>query len=244
MMKSSANTEVENPITVDDINIEDIIIKSPLLKALIFAKYNQGAALNILGHLPEDILREEPDFSSIKSNETITDYGPCGECDLPFLTEDPPRSLILNVCGDIAHRTCAKETDKRYYSCGVDDDSCLLKILMMMGWCNGANVTCIPSFLPCKHKTHFDCIDKKHMLCPKCPSIDDLEKEGYYISPTSNEASKKRKRQGGSHSDMREVSNQFHKFYYDIDNAEKSGDQANRDLVQFYFRFGKALSER
>ncbi|CAB4488020.1 uncharacterized protein OCT59_018940 [Rhizophagus irregularis] len=85
------------------------------------------------------------------------------------------------------------------------------------------------------------------MLCPKCPSIDDLEKEGYYISPTSNEASKKRKRQGGSRksttqtiirelsirppsgisidapsedSDMREVSNQFHKFYYDIDNAE------------------------
>ncbi|POG69121.1 hypothetical protein GLOIN_2v1480248 [Rhizophagus irregularis DAOM 181602=DAOM 197198] len=204
-------------------------------------------ALNILGHLPEDILHEEPDFSSIKSNETITGYGPCGERDLPFLTEDPPRSLILNVCGDIAHRTCAKETDKRYYSCGVDDDSCLLKILMMMGWCNGANVTCIPSFLPCKHRAHFDCIDKKHMLCPKCPSIDDLEKEGYYISPTSNEASKKRKRQGGSRksttqtiirelsirppsgisidapsedSDMREVSNQFHKFYYDIDNAE------------------------
>ncbi|CAB4422196.1 unnamed protein product [Rhizophagus irregularis] len=88
------------------------------------------------------------------------------------------------------------------------------------------------------------------MLCPKCPSIDDLEKEGYYISPTSNEASKKRKRQGGSRksttqtiirelsirppsgisidapsedSDMREVSNQFHKFYYGIDNAEKVG---------------------
>ncbi|PKY22036.1 hypothetical protein RhiirB3_501998 [Rhizophagus irregularis] len=141
----------------------------------------------------EDILHEEPDFSSIKSNETITGYGPCGERDLPFLTEDPPS----------AH--------------------------------------------PERLWAHFDCIDKKHMLCPKCPSIDDLEKEGYYISPTSNEASKKRKRQGGSRksttqtiirelsirppsgisidapsedSDMREVSNQFHKFYYDIDNAE------------------------
>ncbi|CAG8720653.1 18641_t:CDS:2, partial [Rhizophagus irregularis] len=122
-----------------------------------------------------DILHEEPDFSSIKSNETITGYGPCGERDLPFLTEDPPRSLILN-------------------------------------------------------------------LPPQ-----DFNDDGYYISPTSNEASKKRKRQGGSRksttqtiirelsirppsgisidapsedSDMREVSNQFHKFYYDIDNAE------------------------
>ncbi|PKK60723.1 hypothetical protein RhiirC2_761498, partial [Rhizophagus irregularis] len=31
-------------------------------------------ALHILKHLTEDILREEPDFSSIKSNEAIPDY--------------------------------------------------------------------------------------------------------------------------------------------------------------------------
>ena len=43
---------------------------------------------------------------------------------------------------------------------------------------------------------------------------------------------------------MREVSNQFHKLYYEIDDAEKNGNRANRDLVHFYFRFGKALSER
>ncbi|PKC14470.1 hypothetical protein RhiirA5_495341 [Rhizophagus irregularis] len=51
-------------------------------------------------HLPEDILREELDISSIKSNEAIPDYGPCMECDIPILTEDPPKSLVLNVCVD------------------------------------------------------------------------------------------------------------------------------------------------
>ncbi|RIA87655.1 hypothetical protein C1645_877912 [Glomus cerebriforme] len=39
----------------------------------------KSIALNILKYLPEDILREEPDFSSIKSNNTIQDYGACGE---------------------------------------------------------------------------------------------------------------------------------------------------------------------
>ena len=43
---------------------------------------------------------------------------------------------------------------------------------------------------------------------------------------------------------MRKVSNQFHKLYYEIDDAEKNENQTNRDLVRFYFRFEKALSER
>src|SRR6266542_3725487 len=43
---------------------------------------------------------------------------------------------------------------------------------------------------------------------------------------------------------MQDVSNQLHKMYYGIDVAEKKGDQANRDVVLNYFRFGKALSER
>ncbi|CAG8734941.1 2544_t:CDS:2, partial [Funneliformis caledonium] len=129
--------------------------------------------------------------------------------------------------------------------------------------------------LPCRHKTYFECISNKSKLCPKCLSIDDLEKEEYYISPTFDEASKKRKRKDDSHkssrdtkaqtiicelsicpasevsisappedSDMRKVSNQFHKLYYEIDDTEKNGDRTNRDLVRFYFRFGKALSER
>ncbi|PKY52687.1 hypothetical protein RhiirA4_497243 [Rhizophagus irregularis] len=33
-------------------------------------------------------------------------------------------------------------------------------------------------------------------------------------------------------------------LYYDIDVAEMSGDKANRELVRFYFQFGKALSKR
>ncbi|CAG8763669.1 21018_t:CDS:2, partial [Rhizophagus irregularis] len=69
-------------------------------------------ALHILKHLPDDILREELDVSSIKSNEAIPDYGPCMECDIPILTEDPPRSLVLNVCGDMIHRTCAEKIHK------------------------------------------------------------------------------------------------------------------------------------
>ncbi len=43
---------------------------------------------------------------------------------------------------------------------------------------------------------------------------------------------------------MREVSNLFHKLYYDIDNVKKSEDQTNRDLVYFYFWFEKTLSEQ
>ncbi|EXX79553.1 uncharacterized protein OCT59_008079 [Rhizophagus irregularis] len=69
-------------------------------------------ALNIWQYFPEEVLREEPDFLSIRSNNTIADYGPCGECDTPILTEDPLRSLVLNVCGNMIHRTCAKQCTK------------------------------------------------------------------------------------------------------------------------------------
>ena len=38
---------------------------------------------------------------------------------------------------------------------------------------------------------------------------------------------------------MRKVSNQFHKLYYEIDDAEKNGNQTNKDLVRFYFDLKK-----
>jgi hypothetical protein len=41
---------------------------------------------------------------------TIPDDTSYGKCDNPILTEDPPRSLVLNVCGDIG-------------SCGMADVS-------------------------------------------------------------------------------------------------------------------------
>ncbi|CAG8626001.1 1813_t:CDS:1 [Diversispora eburnea] len=50
--------------------------------------------------------------------------------------------------------------------------------------------------LTCKHVIHFKCIANKRNLCPKCPSADDLAKEGYYISPgiSLNEAPKKKRK--------------------------------------------------
>ncbi len=77
-------------------------------------------------YLPEDILRKELDISSIKSNETISDYGLYIECDIPILTEDPPKSLILNVYSDMVHRTCAKKIHKDgtlFCLCGKADNS-------------------------------------------------------------------------------------------------------------------------
>src|SRR3954454_8344498 len=138
--ESSANTEVPfdvTEITADDINTEDIegmegIINTSTQSRDIYGvepKRNKALkvlALHILKHLPEDILREELDFSSIKSNEAIPDYGPCGECDIPILTEDPPRSLVLNICGDILHQTCAKAMYKDgalLCLCGMADNS-------------------------------------------------------------------------------------------------------------------------
>ncbi len=311
--ESSANTEVPFDVTeiiADDINTEGIegmegIINTSTQSRDIYGvqpKRNKALkllALHILKHLPEDILREEPDFSSIKSNEAIQDYGPCIECDTPILTEDPPRSLMLNVCGDMIHRTCAKGTDKRgtlYCSCGKDDDSDPLlpppdydnadlfeeicdkysEVISKVPLSRvGVTLQTPVVLLPCKHRVHFFCIDSKRKLCPKCPSIYELEKEGYYISPTIQETPRKRKRQEGTHkssrgtkaqtiirelsvfpdsgpsisapsesSDMGEVSNQLHKLYYNIDIAETNGDKANRDLVRFYFQFGKALSRQ
>ncbi|UZO26795.1 uncharacterized protein OCT59_019008 [Rhizophagus irregularis] len=63
--------------------------------------------------MEEDILREEPDFSSFKTNEAIPDNGPCGDCDMSIFSEDPPRSLVINVCGDVIHRTCVNKVDNQ-----------------------------------------------------------------------------------------------------------------------------------
>ncbi|RIA81318.1 hypothetical protein C1645_744613 [Glomus cerebriforme] len=125
----------------------------------------------------EDILREEPDFSSIKSNEAIPDYGPCMECDTSILTEDPPRSLMLNVCGDMIHRTCAKNPDKRgvlHCSCSVADSSDpLLPQPTQFNKCAKCSIDISAEppepivLLTCKHVVHFECIDNnKRKLCP------------------------------------------------------------------------------
>jgi hypothetical protein len=252
--------------------------------------------LNILKYLPEDILREVPDFSAIKSSDSnILEYGQCGMCETPILMDNPPRSFVVNVCGHIHHRTCSKKIDRRgVLSCDTclasDDRDPLLPFqydvamgenthpIVQVSKCAKCSVeiSAEPSepvvLLPCKHMVHFECIDNnKRKLCPGCLTDYELEKEGYYISP---ETPRKRRRQEGERRstrgtkaqtiirelsvftlnelsisapsealNMEDVSNQLHKLYYNIDVAEKKGDQTNRDAVLNYFHFGKALSE-
>ena len=103
-------------------------------------KYLKIIALNILKYLPEDILREEPDFSAIKSSgDTVPDNSPCTYCKKPILSDNPPRSVIINVCGHIHHRTYAKEIDGRGVlscsTCYVSDDSDLLILTTQASKC-------------------------------------------------------------------------------------------------------------
>ena len=39
----------------------------------------------------------------------------CADCDMPIFTENPPRSLVLNVYSDVIHQTCANKPDKKGY---------------------------------------------------------------------------------------------------------------------------------
>ncbi|PKC04590.1 hypothetical protein RhiirA5_401372 [Rhizophagus irregularis] len=138
--ESSANIGVESPNTPDDNNMEEHpeesdtegpfdvenITADDIYKVQLRRNRSlKSLALSILKYLPKDILCEEPDFSSIKSNDFIQDYEECQECDKPILSEDPPKSLVLNVCGDMIHQTCAGNPDKRgvlLCPCGVSDD--------------------------------------------------------------------------------------------------------------------------
>jgi len=58
-------------------------------------------ALNILKYLLEDNLHKKLNFLSIKSNDTILDYGPYEKYDNPILAKGLPKLLVLNVCSDI-----------------------------------------------------------------------------------------------------------------------------------------------
>ncbi|PKC12115.1 hypothetical protein RhiirA5_412256 [Rhizophagus irregularis] len=114
-MKNQASLVNTEATTTDEINTDPISNTQNIDIYEVQPGRNKALkllALHILKHLPDDILREELDVSSIKSNEAIPDYGPCMECDIPILTEDPPRSLVLNVCGDMIHRTCAEKIHK------------------------------------------------------------------------------------------------------------------------------------
>jgi len=290
MENQEGSSEVENPPSVENLSITDEEVDLNSMEDVVIIesagqqnrdtpnrnKYLKTIALNILKYLPEDILREEPDFSAVKTGDvSIPDNGLCTYCKKQILSDNPPRSVVINVCGHIHHRTCA---DRRgVLSCGtchvsdsdpVQSNKCAKCSLEISTEPSEPLVT----FPCCKHIVHFECIEINRKLCPKCPTNHDLEKEGFYISP---EIPRKRRRQEGGQKtargskaqtilrelsvftldelsinapsealNMQDVSNQLHKMYYDIDVAEKKGDQANRDVVLNYFRFGKALSER
>ncbi|RIA79605.1 hypothetical protein C1645_810731, partial [Glomus cerebriforme] len=219
MENQEGSSDVENPPSVENLsiteeedltNMEDvIIIESAGQQNRDIPNRNKHLktiALNILKYLPEDILREEPDFPAIKSSGvTIPDNGLCTYCEKPILSDNSPRSVVINVCGHIHHRTCAKEIDKRgVLSCGtchVSDDSDPLILTTQTNKCAKCSIeiSAEPSepvvLLPCTHMVHFECIDNnKRKLCPGCPTDYELEKEGYYVSP---ETPRKRRRQGG-----------------------------------------------
>ncbi|PKK60547.1 hypothetical protein RhiirC2_245069 [Rhizophagus irregularis] len=134
-------SDVENPPSVENLSITEEVDLNSMEDVIITEsggqqnrdipnrnKHLKTIALNILKYLPEDILREEPDFSAIKSSGvTIPDNGLCTYCEKPILSDNSPRSVVINVCGHIHHRSCAKEIDRRgVLSCGTchaSDDS-------------------------------------------------------------------------------------------------------------------------
>ncbi len=130
-------------ITTNDINIkgieeiEDIINIFTQSRDIykIQSRCNRALkilALYILKYLLEDILHEDSDFSLIKSNKTIQDYGQYIKCDTSILIEDSSKSLILNICNDMIYQTCVRGINKKetlYCLCNKDDNSDLLLLL-------------------------------------------------------------------------------------------------------------------
>ena len=107
MENQEGSSDVENPPSVENLsiteeedltNMEDvIIIKSAGQQNDDIQNRNKHLktiALNILKYLPEDILREEPDFSVIKSSGvTIPDNGLCTYCEKPICQTTLPNLL-------------------------------------------------------------------------------------------------------------------------------------------------------
>src|SRR3954447_20430153 len=124
------------------------------------------------------------------------------ECDTPILTEDPPRSLMLNICGDMIHWTCARGIDKRgtlYCSCDMKEDSDPLLLSEDLEFdddlfekacdkCSeviskvpllrlNASVSKPVVLLPCRYRTHFECISNKSKLSPNAQQLMILKKK-------------------------------------------------------------------
>ncbi|GES84424.1 hypothetical protein GLOIN_2v1789599 [Rhizophagus clarus] len=87
MENQKGSSEVENLLSVENLSIMD-----------------EEVDLN-------NILCEEPDFSAVMAGDvSIPDNGLCTYCKKPILSDNPPRSVVINVYGHIHHQICA---DKR-----------------------------------------------------------------------------------------------------------------------------------
>ncbi|CAG8688289.1 16217_t:CDS:2, partial [Funneliformis mosseae] len=147
-------------------------------------------ALHILKHLPEDILREELDILSFKSIKAIPDYEPCMECDIPILTEDPPRSLVLNVCADDlgiifnppVPDLVSKANQSSEISPSMGTFALSLPPIQMLGIESFLRIAPQPQgsskplvYLTCKHIIYYNYIDNPRKLCPICLSTNNTE---------------------------------------------------------------------
>ncbi|CAI2176738.1 3267_t:CDS:2 [Funneliformis geosporum] len=191
------------------------------------------------------------EIKSIKSSKAILDYELCQKWDIPILTEDPPRSLILNICGDMIYWTCARETNKRetlYCSYGKDNDSnpllpsenlefnddlfekaydkCSEIISKVPLLRLNASVSKPVVLLSCRHKTILDVlvIRKRKKKDDSCKFTSDTKDQTIIHELSICPASEVSIDIPPEDSNMRKVLNQFHKLYYEIDNAEKNGN--------------------
>jgi hypothetical protein len=268
--ESSANTGVESPNTPKDSNKEDTEGQTDNTQSSDIYKVQprrnkslKSLALSILKCLPEDILREDPDFSSIKTNDTIQDYEACQECDKPILTEDPPRSLVLNICGDIVHRTCAKKPDKRGVlecSCGVaDDKDPLLPSEEEMDVDEENNEDGeVESTLPEESdpassnskKRANEATDSSASKKSKKRDLDEdsniLKRLIRELSSDTTRISVIKEKKGLQRESMQEDKSTqiFFDLYFKITNAEERNEKARHELIIAYYDYGEELEKR
>ncbi|CAI2196110.1 13924_t:CDS:2, partial [Funneliformis geosporum] len=209
---------VDNPPSMENLSIAEEVVDLNSMEGVTFTestrppeeensdifpvypnrnKQLKTIALNILKYLPEDILREAPDFSAIKSSDSnIPEYGQCGMCGTPILM-----TTLLDHSLSIDDRDPLLPFQ---YDVATGENTHPIVQASKCAKCS-QEISTQPSeplvtFPCCKHIVHFECIEINRKLCPKCPTNYDLEKEGFYISP---EIPRKRRRQEGEQKSTR-----------------------------------------
>ncbi|CAG8690731.1 11006_t:CDS:1 [Funneliformis mosseae] len=255
---------MEEPEESDTEDQTDNIQSSDIYKVQLKRdRFLKSLALSILKYLSKDILREESDFSSIKSNDTIQDCEMCQECDKPILTENPPRSLVLNVCGDIIHQTCAGKPDKRGVlecSCGIADDKDLSLSSEEMDIDEKNNEDGeVESTLPEKTDSASNSKSKKQAnenmdsSASKKFKKRDLDENSNILkrlirelSSDTTQISVIKEKKGLQRESMQEDRSTqiFFDLYFKITNAEERNEKARHELIIAYYHYGEELEKR